>query len=213
MKSIIFIAPPAAGKGSQSKLISKAYGIPHISTGDLLRNTDNEKIHQILKKGQFVDDEIVIDLLEARLSQKDCENGYILDGFPRNISQAHAYEKILIKLGLSMGIVIVLDLDKEIARKRIIGRRICSNCGNIYNELISEDKPKIKGICDKCTHTLTQREDDNNETFEYRYSIYQKETEPLIKHYEAKGIVTHVDSSISEDYTFNQIQNIIGGVK
>ncbi len=212
MKSILFVAPPAAGKGTQSILVSDKYSIPHISTGDLLRKSNDPKIKEIMKDGTLVDTAFTVELLEKRLLQGDCDNGYILDGFPRTVDQAHAYEDLLCKLGIPEGIVIVLNLDKENSRKRIIGREICLNCEAIYNELFEEKKPKIKGICDKCGSTLTKRIDDNNETFENRYSIYLKETEPLIKYYENKGIAYHVNSGINEDYTFNKIQEIIGGV-
>ena len=212
MKSIVFIAPPAAGKGTQSKLISKKFGIPHISTGDLLRDTNNTEINKLLKKGHLVDDKLIIPLLEERLKNKDCDNGYILDGFPRNLTQAYSYEKLLDKLGKREGIVIILELEKEISQKRIIGRLVCHECGAIYNELFEEDKPKIKGICNFCKSTLTKREDDNLETFENRYNIYEKETGSLINYYKDKGIAYLVDSGIGEDYTFNEINKIIGGV-
>lgn len=212
MKSILFIAPPAAGKGTQSELVSKAYNIPHISTGDLLRKANNPVINEIMRDGTLVSTELTIDLLRKRLLQNDCANGYILDGFPRTINQAKAYEHLLDELGIPEGIVIVLNLDKENSRKRIIGREICLNCNAIYNELFEDKKPKIKGICDKCDSTLTRRIDDNDKTFENRYSIYQKETKPLIKYYENKGIAYHVDSGINERYTFSQIEKIIGGV-
>lgn len=213
MRSIIFIAPPAAGKGTQSKLISEKYGIPHISTGDLLRKSNNPDIKAALKKGCLVEDNLIFDILEERLKQNDCVNGYIIDGFPRNVLQAQAYEKMLAKIGLPLGIVIVLDLDKEISRKRIIGRQICQNCGSIYNELFDSDKPKIKSICDNCQKPLSKRDDDNNETFENRYAIYENETLPLIKYYTDKGLVYHVNSGIDKEYTFNKINEIIGGVK
>lgn len=212
MKSILFIAPPAAGKGTQSKIISETYKIPHISTGDLLRKSNNPEILEIMKNGTLVSTDLTISLLKKRLSEKDCVNGYILDGFPRTISQAKAYEKLLGELNIKEGIVIVLNLDKENSRKRIIGREVCPSCFAIYNELFEEKKTKLKGLCDNCQTKLIKRVDDNNETFENRYSIYLKETEPLIKYYEKKGIVYYVDSGINEEYTFNQIKKIIGGV-
>lgn len=212
MKSILFIAPPAAGKGTQSKIISDTYKIPHISTGDLLRKSNNPEILKIMKNGTLVSTELTIELLKERLLKGDCSHGYILDGFPRTISQAHAYENLLKELGIEEGIVIVLELDKENSRKRIIGREVCPSCFAIYNELFEEKKSKVKGICDKCHTALIKRIDDNNETFENRYSIYLKETKPLIKYYEEKGIVYYVNSGINEDYTFGQIKKIIGGV-
>ena len=138
MKSIIFIAPPAAGKGTQAVMLSSKYNIPHISTGDILRNAqdDTERgkyISSEMAKGHFISDEIILELLTERLSQSDCENGYILDGFPRNIKQAEEYEEILNKLNKDLGIVIVLDIDKEIAKERIVGRISCPKCKEVYN--------------------------------------------------------------------------------
>lgn len=216
MKNIIFIAPPAAGKGTQSKLVSEKYNIPHISTGDLLRNSINEdseiskKIQETMEKGNLVSDEIILDLLEIRLNENDCHNGYILDGFPRNINQAKSYDNLLNKLNKDLGLVILLDLDKEIAKNRIIGRLSCKKCGHVYNELLDETKPKNKGFCDICNTELTKRSDDNIETFEERYNTYLKETKPLINYYEQKGNLYRINSGISKEYTFNEIERIIG---
>lgn len=212
MRSILFIAPPAAGKGTQAELIAREYKIPHISTGDLLRKANDPQINEIMKDGTLVDTRFTIELLKKRLMQGDCGNGYILDGFPRTVEQATAYEAMLTSLGIPEGIVIVIDVDKEISRKRIVGREICPNCEEIYNELFSSKKPKVKGICDKCGRTLTKRIDDNNETFENRYSIYESETEPLIEYYKNKGNLYHVNGEDGEKQTFMQIEKIIGGV-
>lgn len=210
--NIILIAPPAAGKGTQAAKISKTYKVPHISTGDLLRNTSNEEIQKLLKEGSLVDDKIITKLLKRRLENEDCTNGYVLDGYPRNINQAKEYEQILKELNKALGIVIILDLDKEIAKQRIIGRVICQNCGNVYNELLKDTMPKEKGLCDNCHKSLIKRTDDNEETFNNRYETYEKETMPLIEYYENKGIAYHVNSGINMITTFNQIKDIIGEV-
>ena len=176
MKSIIFIAPPAAGKGTQSKLVSEKYNIPHISTGDLLRSvietgsTLGKSIKAEIDKGHFVSDEFILQLLKQRLSKDDCSNGYILDGYPRNLSQAKEYDKLLETLNKELGYVILLDLDKETAKKRIVGRLSCKNCGTVYNELIEETMPKNVGMCDKCNIELSKRNDDNEVTFEERFN-------------------------------------------
>lgn len=219
MKNIIFIAPPAAGKGTQSKLVSDKYNIPHISTGDLLReaiNDDSEiskQIRKIMEQGNLVGDDIILNLLEQRLKQDDCNNGYILDGFPRNVNQAVAYDKLLEKLNRNLGLVILLDLDKEIAKSRIVGRLSCKKCGSVYNAYIEELKPKKDGICDKCNTELSKRIDDNEDTFEQRYNTYLKETQPLIEYYEKQGNLYRIDSGINIDYTFKQIESIIGSSK
>ncbi len=209
--NILLLAPPAAGKGTQAKEISKEYNIPQISTGDLLRKANDPKINEIMKKGTLVDTSFTIELLKKRLMQKDCKKGYVLDGLPRSLEQAKAYEKLLEELKIPKGIVLFLNVPKEISRKRIIGREICPNCNEIYNELFEDRKPKINGICDKCHTPLTKRIDDNDETFENRYKIYLNETEPLIKYYESKGNLYFVNSAINEKHTFKQIKEIIGG--
>ncbi len=216
MKSIIFIAPPAAGKGTQSKLISKKYNIPHISIGDLLRysiNSEDEsskKINEYMEKGLLVSDDIILNLLKNRLKQQDCISGYILDGFPRNVNQAKEYDKLLEKLDKDLGLVILLDIDKEILKNRIVGRLSCNKCGSVYNELIKETKPKNVGLCDKCNLKLSKRIDDNEETFEMRYNTYLKETEPLINYYDDKGCLYRVNANINADLIFKEIQSIIG---
>lgn len=219
MKSIIFIAPPAAGKGTQSKLVSDKYNIPHISTGDLLRSAINDDsdmsklIKEEMQKGNLVSDEIILELLQERLKQDDCQTGYILDGFPRNTNQAIAYEKMLNELNKELGLVILLDLDKKTAKERIVGRLSCKNCGSVYNEFIEESKPKEKGLCDKCHLELSKRSDDNEETFEERFTTYLKETQPLIDYYEKQNHLYRIDSGISKDYTFKEIERIIGSSK
>ncbi len=207
--NITFIAPPAAGKGTQSKKISKKYNLEHISTGDLLRNITDNSIKEKIDKGQFVSDEVISDLLKQKLKEVG-PKGYVLDGFPRNINQAKLYEEMLKELNIKLGIIIVLDIDKEIALKRITGRRICPACGAVFNDLFEDTRAKIEGVCDNCGHNLVSRADDNEETFEKRYQIYLKETAPLIEYF--KDNVYHVDSSINADYTFKQIEKIMGGV-
>lgn len=216
MKSIIFIAPPAAGKGTQAKMVSEKYHLPHISTGDLLRAASKEDtelghfIHEQLSTGGLVDDEVTIKLLKERLSKDDCNNGYILDGFPRDVEQAIAYDELLENLHKELGHVIVLDLDKKTAMDRIVGRLSCSNCGAVYNSLYENMKPKEEGMCDHCNSPLSQRADDNAETFEHRFDTYLKRTEPLIDYYEKKGVVSHVYSGDAKEIVFSNIEKILG---
>ena len=148
--NIVFIAPPAAGKGTLGLRISQKWGIPHISTGDLLRNIEDKKLKQKLSQGKFIDDDTVCLLLEKRLLQKDCNKGYVLDGFPRNLNQAKMYDLLLKKVGNNRCIVIILDLEKEIAAKRIIGRKVCPNCKAVYNDLFTNTKPIEENVCDIC---------------------------------------------------------------
>lgn len=215
MKSIILIAAPAAGKGTEATKIKEQYNMPHISTGDLLRaavakgDSKGEEINKLITNGKFVSDEIVLELLKERILQSDCENGYILDGFPRNVEQAIAYDKILEEINRDIGIVIVLDIDKEIAKSRISGRYTCPKCGKIYNTN-TDLKPKKEGFCDNCCVELTQRSDDNPETYDERYKTYIEKTEPLISYYDKKGIVHHVNSSLTSEETHRQVVKILG---
>lgn len=217
IKNIIFIAPPAAGKGTQAEMLSSKYNIPHISTGDILRNAslnDTDRGRMIafeLALGNFISDDIILELLKERLQQNDCNNGYILDGFPRNIEQAQQYEKILEELNKELGYVIYLDIDKEIAKKRIVGRVSCPKCGSVYNELFLETKPKKDGFCDKCGSELTRRSDDNVSTFENRFEAYINKTKPLIDYYDNKKVLNRIDCSLGKENTFKQIENIIRG--
>lgn len=213
MKSIILIAPPAAGKGTQSKLICDEYDIPHISTGDLLRERTSKndefalKLKEQMESGKLVSDEVILELLSDKLNQID---EYVLDGFPRNINQAREYDNMLFKLNKKVDYAIYLKIDKEIAKKRIIGRTSCSNCGSVYNELIEENMPKVANKCDKCGNILIKRSDDNEITFEKRYETYISETEPLLNYYKEKGILYEVDSSLETTKVFEEIKSILG---
>ena len=139
MKNVILIAAPAAGKGTEAVKLKEQYNMPHISTGDLLRaavakgDERGNMINELISNGKFVSDDIVLELLKEKILEPACANGYILDGFPRNLSQAEAYDKILEEINRDIGVVIVLDIDKEIAKSRISGRYSCSKCGNVYN--------------------------------------------------------------------------------
>lgn len=216
MKNVILIAAPAAGKGTEAAKLKEQFHIPHISTGDLLRNVRNtdskyaKVIADYQDRGELVPFEIVLDLLKERILQPDCNNGYILDGFPRDLKQAEAYDKILGETGKDLGYVIVLDIDKEIAKARISGRYSCPQCGKIYNINSEEMKPKNDGLCDICDVELTHRNDDDSEVYEQRYNSYIQNTEPIIDYYSRKGAVYHVDASVSSDETHNQVVKILG---
>ena len=215
MKNIMLIAPPAAGKGTQAEMIEKKYNIPHISTGDILRDVSKENselgnyVRETLASGNLVKDEITYELVKERLSKDDCKNGYIIDGFPRNFEQALAYDNILDEIGYNVGIVIVIDIDKETLEKRIIGRRICDNCHAVYNINEENHKPKEESICDKCGGRLYQRSDDNIEAFQNRYNTYLEKTSDIIKHYEDKKVLYHVNGNCSIDEVFSQIDELI----
>lgn len=205
MKNIILISAPAAGKGTLSNLLTEKYGYIHISTGDLLREEASnsselgKKISEILKTGELVSDEIVLELLKNRLSKKDIENGYILDGFPRTLEQAIKYDEILKELNKDLGLVALLNTDYSILKKRITGRVICKDCGSIYNTLTGVNTPKVENICDICGGSLYKRSDDNEESFEVRYQTYLEKTEPLIEYYKNKNKLYFINSSSKEE--------------
>ena len=217
MKNIIFIAPPAAGKGTQSKLISEAYNIPHISLGDIMREArdPNTEVGKIIIKCQderrLVPLNITLDLLKERLNKTDCKNGYILDGFPRSLEQAYEYEKILTDLNKNLGVVIYLDIDKDLALERTLSRIVCPKCGESYNLLVDDLKPQTDGICDKCGNSLKTRTDDNKETFIKGFDTYINETSPLIEYYKNKQVLKEikVNKEKSAQDIFNQIKEII----
>ncbi len=217
MKNIIFIAPPAAGKGTQSKLLSEKYNIPHISTGDLLREEISKatplglSIKEDMEKGNLITDEIVLKLLENRLKKEDCNNGYILDGYPRNTVQALMYDELLSRINKELGLVIFLDIDKELALKRTISRVVCSSCGASYNLLIEDVMPKKEGICDRCGMPLKARSDDNEETFLNRFDTYLNKTKDLIEYYQNKEVLHKVEVTKEKSAldVFNEIEEIL----
>ena len=215
MKNVILIAPPAAGKGTQSKLISAKYQIPHISTGDLLRNASQKEdemgnlIKQIMETGSLVSDDIVLKLLEEAISDERCKNGYILDGFPRTVNQAEKYVGMLEGLNIPLGDVIYLDIPKEVIKKRIIGRLSCPKCNSVYNDQIEENKPKIAGLCNECSTVLVKRADDNEETFENRYNVYEQQTYPLVDFFSKQGVLSTVKGELSVADTFTEIERIL----
>ena len=215
MKNIMFIAPPAAGKGTQAELIVEKYNIPHISTGDILREISKEDteignyVYETLASGKLVKDEITYSLIEDRLKKEDCKNGFIIDGFPRNLDQAYEYDKILKKIGYSIGNVILINIDKNILEKRITGRRICENCKTIYNINDENSAPQVESICDNCGGKLYQRNDDNLEAFQTRYEMYLEKTAPIIDHYRKQKVLVEVDGNDSVANIFKKIDEII----
>ena len=215
MKNIIFISPPAAGKGTQSQMVSAKYKIPHISTGSILRNEIKEmseigiKIKEEMVSGTLIDDSIIVELLIKRIGNKDCEKGYILDGFPRTLDQAFLYDEILNKTNKKIDYIFYLNLDKEEAYKRVVGRLTCNDCQTVYNDMFENTKPKISDICDKCKGLLVRRKDDSVDAFEKRYQTYLEQTKPLIEYYRHKNNFHEINSGVSKEYTFEQITNII----
>ena len=217
MKNIMFIAPPAAGKGTQAEIIEAKYNIPHISTGDILRDIAEEEselgeyVSEVLSSGELVKDEITDKLIENRLKKDDCKNGFIIDGFPRNIEQTIRYDQILKRLGYDIGVVILINIEKKTLEKRVIGRRVCEDCDAVFNINSEDSAPQIDSICDICGGRLYQRNDDNLEAFENRYSLYIEKVTPIIEHYRKLGVLYEIDGNKSKEKVTEQIESIIRG--
>jgi len=207
---IILFGPPGSGKGTQGELIEEKYGFPKISTGDLLRQEVavgtplGKKAATQMRKGGLVKDELVVEMMKERISKDDCRPGYILDGFPRNISQARELEKAD---GKRKEIVIDIDLPEKVIVERLLARRICPRCEFIYNLL--ETKPKREGICDRCGTDLIRRDDDTREVIEERLRIYHQQTEPLIGYYREKKTYRRVNGSGDIPTVFRQIHSLL----
>ena len=190
---IIMLGAPGAGKGTQAKKIAAKYGIPHISTGDIFReNIKNQtelgkKVKAILDSGGLVSDDVVLEIVEDRLKKDDCKNGFILDGFPRTIPQAEAFEK----LGIDVKVV-NFEVDNDLIIARLSNRRVCKNCKANYN--VKFMPPKVEGKCDKCGGELYTRDDDKTESIQNRLVVYRKSTAPLIDFYKEKGNLVDIDA-------------------
>ena len=208
MKNIIFIAPPAAGKGTQSNMLKEKFGYNHISTGDMLREAINsgseigKEVKSIIDKGELVSDDLIIKLVKDKLTSTDGKP-FILDGFPRTLNQAESLDKIL----TDDYIVIYLDLDEREAINRITGRLTC-NCGKSYNVNIDKLKPKVDGICDNCGSILIKRDDDNVESFKVRFKTFLDNTDSILKYYEDKEKLIKIDVNKDVQDIFESILEV-----
>jgi adenylate kinase len=194
--NLLFLGPPGAGKGTQSRLLSSRLGIPQISTGDMLRaviasnSALGHEANRLLSKGDLVPDEVMIGIVGERLRQPDAASGFILDGFPRTIAQAQALDTVLISLGRQLDRVIFFDIAEEALIKRLSGRRVCRSAGHIYN--IHYNPPKRDGVCDLDGSEVYARDDDRPETVRHRIKIYREQTEPLLAFYQARSLFTAI---------------------
>lgn len=211
------MGPAGAGKGTMSDLILKEYDIPHISTGDMLRDNvrNNTELGNLAKSymdaGNLVPDDVIIAMVEKRLQEDDCQKGYLLDGFPRTLVQAEAFEKIENKIGKPVECVIALEVGFDTLVERITGRRICPKCGAIYH--IHNKPSKIEGICDVCGSELTQRKDDTVEQLTVRMDGYEKSTKPVIDFYDKRGIVSYIDASQETAAVFEKVKEALSILK
>ncbi|MCX8028456.1 MAG: adenylate kinase [Brevinematales bacterium] len=205
MMRILILGAPGAGKGTQSELISQKYGIPHISTGDILRAEISSgsllglRVKSLVESGSLVPDDIVADVLLKEISKEKYKKGYILDGFPRNLNQV----RIMEEKGIVVDKVIFIDTSEDMILKRITGRRVCSNCGSVYN--IYFNLPRIESICDKCGNSLTHRKDDTEEVVKKRLDTFKRETLPVVDYYRNKKMLLVVNG----DKNFEDIKNEI----
>lgn len=211
------MGPAGAGKGTMSDLILKEYDIPHISTGDMLRDNvrNNTELGNLAKSymdaGNLVPDDVIIAMVEKRLQENDCQKGYLLDGFPRTLVQAEAFEKIENKIGKPVECVIALEVGFDTLVERITGRRICPKCGAIYH--IHNKPSKVEGICDVCGSELTQRKDDTVEQLTVRTDGYEKSTKPVIDFYDKRGIVSYIDASQETAAVFEKVKEALSKLK
>ncbi len=216
--NVILMGPPGAGKGTQAKRIARKLNIPHISTGDMLREavaagTDlGLKVKEIMDKGFLVPDDLMIDLVRERLAREDTKNGFILDGFPRTVEQAIALDKMLDELKKEIHVALLVDADEEEIVKRISSRRVCPECGKVYNLLTL--RPEVEGYCDNDGSKLIQRDDDRPETVRARYRVYSDKTAPVIRYYSGeKGNLVKVDGSGEIDTVTAEIVNHMENAK
>jgi len=194
---VVLLGPPGAGKGTQAKLLEEKFAAPQISTGDILRKAVAEQsvlgkqASEYIRRGELVPDQLIIDLVAERLKEKDCEKGFVLDGFPRTIAQAQSLEDILKKMGLALTCVLSVQVPHKLIVERLSGRRTCKGCGALYHVVF--DPPKAAGTCNRCGGELFQRDDDREETISNRLRVYDNQTAPLVSYYRERGLLKSID--------------------
>ncbi|RZO35038.1 MAG: adenylate kinase [Rhodospirillaceae bacterium] len=215
--NLILMGPPGAGKGTQAKRLEDGRGLIQLSTGDMLRaavesgSEVGQQAKAIMERGELVSDEIMIAMIRDRIQQPDCENGFILDGFPRTIAQAEALDEMLTKMDVHLDHVIEMKVDDGILVDRISGRFSCTNCGTGYHDRFQ--KPQKEGVCDSCGGTeFTRRKDDNAETVTSRLEAYHAQTAPLLPYYKEHGALKSVDGMADIDEVTRQIEAVLGAV-
>jgi adenylate kinase len=218
MTNLMLLGPPGAGKGTQAKEIAARHGLTQLSTGDMLRasiaagSEIGKRVKEIMAKGELVPDEVVIGIVAERMDAPDCKNGVILDGFPRNLAQAAAFDKVLAARKKKLDVVIELEVDDKLLIRRITGRFTCAKCGAGYHDDFKH--PKVEGVCDVCGSTeFTRRADDNEATVTRRLAVYHQETSPLIQYYAGKGILRSVDGMAAIAQVAQAIDKVLGEIK
>jgi len=212
--NLILLGPPGAGKGTQATRIIQKYDIPHISTGDIFRKNIKEgtalgkKAQEYMNKGELVPDDLVIEIATTRLLEDDCKEGFLLDGFPRTVYQAEKLDEFLTQHGRKIDKVLDIAVEKEELKIRLIGRRVCRNCGATFH--VVNMPPAKEGVCDVCGGELYQRSDDTEATVENRIEVYNSQTMPLVDYYAGKGNIAHIDGAAGLDNVFTAIVNVLG---
>jgi adenylate kinase len=213
---VVLLGPPGAGKGTQAEHIAEEYGIPHISTGDMLREAIKKRdpvgleAKGYIDKGDLVPDDVIIRMVTERLSQPDCKNGFLLDGFPRNLDQGTALAATLDELRSPLDVVVYMKVPEDVVVRRLSGRRICRNCGDNYH--VINLPPKKEGVCDKCGGPLYQRPDDTPETIRNRLAVYLEQTADLITYYKDAGILAEIPGDKSVEDVADEIDARLAAV-
>ena len=212
--NLILLGPPGAGKGTQARKLQDERGLIQLSTGDMLRaavksgSEIGKRAKAVMDAGKLVSDDIMIAMIEERIGQPDCKNGFILDGFPRTEAQAQALDAMLARKGLKLDHVVEMAVDEKALTERIVGRYTCAKCGADYHD--SFQKPKAAGVCDVCGGSeFTRRADDNAETVKTRLEAYRKQTQPILPYYRAKGVLKQVDGMAEIDEVARQIGRVL----
>ncbi len=212
--NIIVLGPPGVGKGTQAIELAEICGIPQISTGDILRDDVRrgtelgKRAKAIMERGELVPDDVVIGIIADRLTEPDCEPGFILDGFPRTVAQADALTEMLARAGRHIDCVINVQAGDEILVRRISGRRTCRSCGRMYH--VDFDPPSRPGVCDTCGGELHQRDDDKEETVQRRLEEYRAKTQPLVEYYRERGLLRDVDGEASREVVLQSMRELLG---
>jgi len=214
--NIILLGAPGAGKGTQAQRLQSDLGMIQLSTGDMLRaavaagSELGKQAKGLMEAGKLVPDDLMVGLIEDRISRPDCAKGFILDGFPRTEAQAEALDKMLAKAGHKLDRVIEMEVDEKALTQRIVGRFTCAKCGTGYHDTFK--RPKVDGVCDVCGSTqFTRRPDDNAETMKTRMAAYRAQTEPLLPYYSARKVLRKVDGMAGMDEVYRQIRAVLAG--
>lgn len=210
---ITLLGPPGAGKGTQAEYLAQKFDLAYISTGEILRSAVKKgtplglQARQFMEQGQLVPDEVVVGIVQERLSESDCERGALLDGFPRTVVQARSLDLVLSGMNCHLDGVIHIEAEEEELKARLTGRRVCRDCGATYH--IKFNSPKVRNVCDQCGGELSQREDDSLATVTERLVVYKKQTEPLIEYYQKQGLLHTINGNQDIDIISDQISAVL----